>query len=340
MIMTTKTSRRRFLQSAGGALFVFPALWIAKRTAGASGVPVGISKSRMVAARKDGLLRPPSGIDVEGLGKLLDEAMRALSDKKDPIDAWRALFSSSDQVAIKVNALGGRMLSPHPELAYLIAERLVQAGVSPGRVAIWDRSERELVKAGYDPAAAAGKAVLIATDSKGVGYEEEPEISGSIGSCFSRVVSRGCTALINLGVLKDHDLSGVSVAMKNLFGVIHNPNKYHFDVHKDPYLPDLCLHPYIRTKLRLNICDGFRAQCDGGPSYSPKGAWEYGGLLISTDPVALDSVGARIIEQKRRERKLPSLKDKGKEPLYIQLAEEKKAGIADLSRIEFKEVTV
>jgi len=338
--MKQNPTRRGFLQSTGGALFAFPALWIAERAAGASFSPPGIGKSRVVTARKEGLLQPPAGIDENGLGKLLDEAMRALSDKKDPLDAWRELFSPSDQVAIKVNTLGGRMLSPHPELAYLIADRLARAGVPSNRIAIWDRSERELVKAGYDPAAAADKAVLIATDSKGVGYETEPEISGSIGSCFSRVVSHGCTALINLGVLKDHDLSGISVAMKNLFGVIHNPNKYHFDVHKDPYLPDLCLHPYIKTKLRLNICDGFRAQCDGGPSYSPKGAWEYGGLLISTDPVALDSVGAWIIDQKRIEQKLPSLKDKGKEPLYIQLAEEKKVGIADPARIEIKEVSV
>jgi len=327
------------LHTLGGAVIPFPALWIAKRSDGATGSPVGMGKSRVVAARKEGLLQPSTGIDLDGLGKLLDEAMRALSDKKDPIDAWRALFSPGDHVAIKVNALGGRMLSPHPELAYLIADRLARAGVSPTRIAIWDRSERELVKAGYEPARFKDKAVLTATDSRGIGYEAEPEISGSIGSCFSRIVSHGCTALINLGVLKDHDLSGVSVAMKNLFGVIHNPNKYHFDVHKDPYLPDLCLHPYIKNKLRLNICDGIRAQYDGGPSYSPKGAWEYGGLLISTDPVALDSVGARIIDQKRIEQKLPSLRDKGREPVYLQLAEAKKAGIADPARIEIQEVS-
>jgi len=27
--------------------------------------------------------------------------------------------------------------------------------------------------------------------------------------------------------LKDHDGAGVTIALKNMYGVIHNPNKYH-----------------------------------------------------------------------------------------------------------------
>lgn len=49
----------------------------------------------------------------------------------------------------------------------------------------------------------------------GGGYEAEPQLSGSVGTCFSKIISRLCTAIINVPVLKDHDLAGISVAMKN-----------------------------------------------------------------------------------------------------------------------------
>ena len=40
------------------------------------------------------------------------------------------------------------------------------------------------------------------------------------------------------GVVKDHDLAGVSAGLKNWYGVIHNPNKYH-DSCCDPYVADV-----------------------------------------------------------------------------------------------------
>ncbi len=333
-------SRRTIIRSMGLIAFSGPALWLARRSESESSTMNPRQKSRVVIARKDGILQDQNILDIEQTGRLLDEAICAMGDQKDPLTVWRSLFSPTDRVSIKVNTLGGRMMSPHPELAYAIAERLTKIGITPDRILIWDRNERELLAAGYSPQTAQGKAKIIATDTQGIGYERQPEISGSIGSCFSRIISKGCTAFINLGVLKDHDLSGISAGMKNLFGLIHNPNRYHFDVHKDPYLPDLYLHPYVKNKLRLTICDGFRGQFDGGPAYSPKGIWEYNGLIVSTDPVAADSVAARILEQKRLENKLPSFKEAGREPLYIQLAEEKNIGLADPARIQIAEVTI
>jgi uncharacterized protein (DUF362 family) len=111
-------------------------------------------------------------------------------------------------------------------------------------------------------------------------------------------------------------------------------------VNKDPYLPDLCLHPYVKEKHRLTICDGFRGQYDGGPAFKPEKAWEFGGLLVATDLVAMDAVGAQIIEQQRLKNKLPSLKDAGRDPLYIRLAEEKRIGRADSANIEIKEAII
>jgi uncharacterized protein (DUF362 family) len=134
-------------------------------------------------------------------------------------------------------------------------------------------------------------------------------------------------------VLKDHDLAGVTLAMKNFFGAIHNPNKYH-DNNCDPYIAELNTHPYIRRKQRLIVCDALVAQYNGGPAYKPQWAWNFSGLLIGTDTVALDYVGANIIEQKRKEIRMPSLKQAGREPKYIQTAASLGLGTSDPSQID------
>ena len=61
------------------------------------------------------------------------------------------------------------------------------------------------------------------------GYENELAMFGSAGSLLSKTLTQVCDAVINLPVLKDHGIVGVTMALKNLFGAIHNPNKYHIE---------------------------------------------------------------------------------------------------------------
>ncbi|MFH1623651.1 MAG: DUF362 domain-containing protein, partial [Pseudomonadota bacterium] len=188
----------------------------------------------------------------------------------------------------------------------------------------WDRSTSELKRAGFKINVRGRGVRCFGTDM--VGYDRQPEIKGSIGSCFSKIVSTYCSALISVPVLKDHDLAGISISMKNFYGAIHNPNKYH-DNNCDPYIADLNSHPYIKEKLRLVICDGIIGVYHGGPSYKARWSWNYNGLLISQDPVAVDSMGRRIIEEKRKEMGLGSLTEAGREPKYIATAAKLGLGI-------------
>jgi uncharacterized protein (DUF362 family) len=132
-------------------------------------------------------------------------------------------------------------------------------------------------------------------------------------------VTRVCDGIINLPVLKDHGIAGVTISMKNLFGAIHNPHKYHLNI-GDPYIPDVFMLPSIRKKIRLTICDAINAQYEGGPSYMPQWSWSFNGLIGGTDPVALDATGWQLIEKKRAEVGLKSLKEAGREPTYIKTA--------------------
>ena len=72
-----------------------------------------------------------------------------------------------------------------------------------------------------------------------------------------------------------------------MFGAIHNPNKYHGS-RGDPYVADLYSHPDIGGKIRMTILDALEVQPEGGPPYQADWCEDYGGLLISDDPVALE----------------------------------------------------
>ena len=148
-----------------------------------------------------------------------------------------------------------------------------------------------------------------------------------------------CDAVINLPVLKDHGIAGVTLALKSMFGAIHNPNKYHSDA-CNPYVADVYALAPIRQKVRLHICDGLNAQYEGGPSFMPQWMWPYNGLLVSRDPVALDYVGWKIIEKKRAEVGMKPFGELKREPVYIATAAdaEHRLGTCDPRRIERVEI--
>jgi hypothetical protein len=98
--------------------------------------------------------------------------------------------------------------------------------------------------------------------------------------------------------------------------------------------------PPIRQKVRLHICDAITAQYEGGPSYMPQWSWPYNGLIVARDPVALDYTGWQIIEQKRSEKGMQTLKELRREPAYIATAADAqhRLGTNDPRRIERVEV--
>ncbi len=244
-------------------------------------------------------------------------------------EAAKRLFRPDDTVGIKVNCLAGRSLSPRVELVEALVDLIAAAGVDRRRIIVFERTSRELRRAGFTPSDGGGAYRCVGTDND---YESLPQDSGAIGSCFARLVSTECTALISFGVVKDHDLSGVSAGMKNWYGVIHNPNKYH-DNGCDPYIADVARHPYIRDKLRLTVLDGVIAQCHGGPAYRPGSTFELGLVAASTDPVAADLWAWQVIEAERARRGLPTLEAAGRPVRFLATAAAHGLGVADPARL-------
>jgi uncharacterized protein (DUF362 family) len=315
---TRGTSRREFLdQCLAGALVA------------QAGAP---AKSKVVIAR-DPLIRTSGG----ALLKVLDRAVQAVYDRDNALEAWKRIARPGEVVGLKVNCLAGRGASTSVALVDAICERLQQAGVPARNIVIWDRLNDDLDGAGFRVATASGKIRCLGNDA--AGYESDLAAHGSAASLLSKTLTQTCDAVINMPVLKDHGIVGVTMALKNLFGAIHNPNKYHSDV-GDPYVADVNMLPPIRQKVRLTICDAITAQYEGGPSYMPQWGWSYNGLIVSRDPVALDYTGWQIIERKRAEKGHKPLKATGREPKYIATAADPahRLGTNDLARIERVEI--
>jgi uncharacterized protein (DUF362 family) len=284
----------------------------------ASAEPVAASgKSRVVVARDELLRGTGSTVDSQRMLALVDSSVQALYDRDHPVDAWSKLVRSGDTVSLKVNTLGGRGISTNVHLVEAICERLQEAGVRAGDIVVWDRDSEEMERAGFHLAVGGDRVQCYGTDR--VGYEEDLSAWGNVGGCLSKILTRHSNVLINVPVLKDHDGAGVTIALKNMYGVIHNPNKYHPNG-CNPYVADLNMLPEIRSKMRLTICDATTAMYEGGPGYKLEHSWNANTLLVSTDPVALDYTGWKMIERKRAEKKWKTLEAEQRAPVYIATA--------------------
>jgi Domain of unknown function (DUF362) len=142
------------------------------------------------------------------------------------------------------------------------------------------------------------------------------------------------TALINACPVRTHYLAGVCGCIKNYIMFGESQPDYHPD--NCATLGSLFSLPQVKGKTRLNVLCALTPQYHGlGPhNFSRRYVWNYKGLIISQDPVAVDAIGLRLIMAKRRKelgpgREIPPV------PKHIQIADTKyRVGTSDLQKIE------
>jgi len=300
-----------------------------------------LGKSKVVVVKSSRVIRASGNVDTKLLSQMVNRGLCRLTSESKPEDAIRHYFSPKDKVGLKVNCLAGRMASTHPEIALVIASLLKAIGLKEKNIIIWDRSSRELQEVGFSLNANGDGFLCFGTDAQGVGYSQDLINYKNVGSLLSRIMESFTNVQLNLPVLKDHNLSGVTCSLKNFFGAIHNPNKYHDDG-CDPFVADLNQVPQIREQQRLVVCDALRVQYNGGPSYHPQWAENFGGIIVADDPVAVDFIGYQIIERIRRKHGLPSLEKAGRKPKHIFTAADGQhnLGKARLEEIELVEMKI
>jgi ferredoxin len=130
--------------------------------------------------------------------------------------------------------------------------------------------------------------------------------------------------IVNLPKLKTHGLTGMTGALKNMFGVIPGNRKAEFHLrHPDPVsFSRMLVDLNALMKAPLAVMDAVQAMEGNGPSGGK--IVEVGLLIVSRDPVAMDAVACRIM---------------GMDPMslpLIALAEKAGLGAALEDRIELR----
>ena len=124
-----KITRRDFLKGTAGLAAAtalgLPAKGKAEETA------------KVVLVRDQDVVGPDGGIKGDVLQRMLDEGVAKLLDRKEPLEAWQALFRKSDVVGIKSNSW--RNLPTPPEMEEAIRRRLLDIGISGENMAVADR---------------------------------------------------------------------------------------------------------------------------------------------------------------------------------------------------------
>lgn len=147
-------------------------------------------------------------------------------------------------------------------------------------------------------------------------------------------VFQKATALINTRPMRTHHWAGLGTLIKNYIMFEPNPSSLHPNACEA--LGSVWHYPIVAGKTRLNVLVMLTPQFHGvGPhSFNPAYVWSYGGLVVSRDPVAADTVGASIITAKRREH-FGETRPIAPPPHHITFADEKYGlGSSKLERIE------
>ena len=250
-------------------------------------------KSRVALYTNPNLMETPSRPNPEKVLAMLDRGMMSVFGTDSVEKAWRQVASPTDVVALKVNTIASQ-LSTSPMVSYAIAHRLMEIGVPAQNILIFDRTTGELQRAGYEIVkTGTDKPYCYGTD----GDYSEAYTQGAFTGRLSNILVQKATVLINVPVLKDWGGIQVTLSLKNHFGTIDNPGAQHHDMAHT--IPCISATDPVKTKTRLVVLDASRGCFQGGPGPGPGGMWTYNGLAVSKDPVALDWVGNRIINEKR-----------------------------------------
>ena len=293
-------SRRGFLSGISRAAAAVPLMKTAslfgekKNDESLESVKDSISKV-VIAQRKN--VFSGNSINRAVVEEMFDESLKALTGAKSANEAWELILPdinfAKDVVSLKINCIS-RHVSTHREVSFAIAKSLMESGVPENNIIMWDRTDRELKRAGYEINTGKKGIRCFGTDHDGIGYDEPFLLPAGCNAQVSRILSEYTDYLINVPLLKNHRNSGVTYCLKNHFGTFYNPK----DFHKSgitPIIPQLNDRPEVRKKTVLHVGDALYGVARGGPGGPP--TFTYNGLMLGFDPVAMDYQAKKILEE-------------------------------------------
>ncbi len=282
-------------------------------------------RARVVLVRRRDALSDDPVRSAAVVREMLEEACGALSsDGRSSREWWSGAFAPGEKVAIKANLM---MSNTRAEVLAAIHDCLVEyAGTESGSIAAWDRRS-----VGFGREALAGPKSAWGQTPE-MGYNEDS---------VSLLAADWADALINVPSLKCHWLSGVAIALKNWCGAVTNisvgdPEDAAFRFHGDSCanLGMFQALPAFGGKCRLVVVDALEAYYERGPQTDPEYFHPYGGLIVGADAVAVDAIGAMLL-QAIRDEVAGEPSPISPPPKHIAVAESKYGlGVSDPGRID------
>ncbi len=152
-------------------------------------------------------------------------------------------------------------------------------------------------------------------------------------SYFTRILTREADKVINIAAMTDHPDVGLYGCLASLtLSSVDNYRRFlGRGIAGDPAIAEIWEHDALRGKVVLNVMDGLVAQFAGGPSFTPNYVQPAGLILLSRDPVAIDSLALARLERWRSDRKVVPIGDLAR---HIPSAANAGIGHADPSKID------
>ena len=318
-------------------------------------------------------------IDTQVVDEMLNAAIVELTEEDDVSSAWSSLFESykkGEIIAIKPNFndlyAGFRGFVTSPAIINSILDGLVnKVGVDPSDIYLYDCTRsipnefRKRINTPINFIEPYSSSYLRKTKYRLFGnpfvkadFEYEIKMksdvrnkSGEHVKCYLPRIITMAEHIINVPILKSHQFVSHSGALKNHYGTVRFSDGIGGPVYIHPpiiqqSISDVNAHEQIRTKTRLIVMDALFGRLNkygGGPDrWNIFGRANPNRLIVSQDPVALDSVSRAIIKDE-----LISRGEKIHSHEYLQIANDAGLGVYEepdstgrYKDIKYKEIAI
>jgi hypothetical protein len=289
--------------------------------------------------------------------KMVNRGITNFTGKATVATAWLSLVSTQDIVGIKVFSKAGMLSGTRPDVVAAVVHDLLAAGLPPQHIIIWDKHEDDLRTAGFFKLATQ-LGVRVAGSAE-TGYDptnfylpdtavignlvwgdlEFGKTNVGVGrkSFVTKLVSRQITKIISIAPLLNEYDAGVCGHLYSLaLGSVDNTRRFDGDPDRLAVaVPEIYALPMLGDRVVLNITDALIGQYEGGA----RGLLQYSSVLnqlwFSRDPVALDTLAVKELDQRRRATGAPEYKPNLE--LYANAAL-LQLGVNDPSKIQIEKI--
>jgi len=343
------------------AMFLASSLWNLQ----AAPAPAKTKPPSPIYSLRDPDMVESFNIQADRVSKNFDLLIATAGGSSNPTIAWKKWIKPGQRIGIKISTMPGKITGTHQPLVDAIIASLIKAGHSPSNILVFDRYAAEMRDAGwtmgkradqvrvtaispqtgYDPQVVyscpyAGKLIWGDLEFKGQQWKQSDDDKGQLSnkSYFSTIVTQKVDVLINVPVLTTREGVGVYGAIATLpLGVIDNQRRFFKPFFgREENIADLCTHKALHGKWVLTIMAGLLGQYAGGPAFDPKYTWPHSAIWLSEDPVGLDALALKLINEHRPPENIKVIDPD--DTAYLKSCEALGFGSTDLSGDRVREI--